>query len=511
MPCSPATVASGRADGRAPLRAVAVALAVVLALALACEPQGPGGVGAMVAPQPPPAVPPRPRAETAAAHVLTAPPGALDPLFQALAAAERGEAGGRVDVVVFGDSHTAGDYLTGRLRTALQARFGDAGRGFVLPGKPPIKHYHARQLRYGSDGRWQAALGGRRGDEEPFGLGGVRAESKDRRAEAWVETCTDCPSSGRVGRFDVYLLRRPDAGRLAYRIDGGDWREQSLRPAEGAAPGPDVLSIAVPDGPHRLTLRPGGGGAIELFGVALERDHPGVVVDSLGVVGRKLAHLHGWDWSVIGSQLVRRAPRLVVLQYGTNEVNEVDLDLGLLGQRYDELIARIHALVPDAALLILGPPDMALRPPAWCPTLASPPPPLRALRRGRGASLGEAPQPAQDEREVGEPEVPRVTGDVGVEAPAGPPDCLWTTPPVLPAIVETQRRAAARAGVAFFDSLAALGGRDLIDYYVHREPPLAYPDRVHFTQLGYERWADLLLAELLAGYEEWQRRGAAPR
>src|SRR5687768_6404006 len=138
---------------------------------------------------------------------LTVPSGALDPFFAALARAEVADPTGRAAIVVFGDSHTAGDHLTGLLRRELGGRFGDAGRGFVLAGRPPIRHYYQRDVRYGSDGKWAAELGGKRDAEGPFGLAGVRAHAEKKNATAWVESCEQC-GSDRVARFDVFYLRR---------------------------------------------------------------------------------------------------------------------------------------------------------------------------------------------------------------------------------------------------------------------------------------------------------------
>src|SRR4051794_38891068 len=101
---------------------------------------------------------------------LDAPPGTLDSLFTGLAAGERGDPGGRVDIAMFGDSHTAGDSMTQRLRQTWQHQFGDAGRGLVAAGKPPTRHYYQRDVRYGVSGDWKAAVGGKRGDSEPFGI-----------------------------------------------------------------------------------------------------------------------------------------------------------------------------------------------------------------------------------------------------------------------------------------------------------------------------------------------------
>ncbi len=429
-----------------------------------------GGVGGgdevATAADPPPAPPP----------ALTVPAGALDPLFAALALAERGDPAGRAAVVVFGDSHTAGDHMTGTLRRELGGRFGDAGRGFVLAGRPPIRHYYQRDVRYGSDGKWQAELGGKRDAEGPFGLAGVRAHAVKKDATAWVESCDQC-GSDRVGRFDVYYLRRKDSGALAYRLDDGPWQKLTTRleataMEERAAA---VLSVPTTGERHRLSLRPAGGGSIDLFGVALERGTPGVVVDALGVVGRRLGHLRSWDWDVIGPQLAARAPALVVLQYGTNEADDPTLDLVALARNHDEVIAQVRQHVPGAAILVLGPPDMAKRAGGKACDKLPPPPPVDEF------------------------------GDGGM-----PLECQWRTPPLLLQVIEVQREAAARHGVAFFDSLAAMGGAEQMDVFFRMEPPLAYSDHVHFTQPGYDLWGKRLLESLLAEYEAWKIRNSPP-
>lgn len=114
---------------------------------------------------------------------LDAPAGTLDRWFEVLAAAERGEPQGRALALFFGDSHTAGDSMTSRLRTTWQARFGDAGRGLVAAGKPNARHYYQRDVRYGASGVWRAAVGGKVGDAEPFGVGGIRVYGQRKGAQ----------------------------------------------------------------------------------------------------------------------------------------------------------------------------------------------------------------------------------------------------------------------------------------------------------------------------------------
>jgi hypothetical protein len=84
------------------------------------------------------------------------------------------------------------------------------------------------------------------------------------------------------------------------------------------------------------------------------------------------------------------------------------------------------------------------------------------------------------------------------------PECEWHTPGILRDIVAVQHAAAARNNVAFFDTFAALGGGEQMNQLAQATPPIAFRDRVHFTDAGYQRWADTFLAALLDQYARWK-------
>jgi lysophospholipase L1-like esterase len=428
---------------------------------------------------------------------LDAPPGTLDPLFRALDAAERREPSGRTLLVFFGDSHTSGDAMTSRLRVVWQNRFGDAGRGLVAAGRPKARHYYQRDVRYGASGAWRSAIGGTK-DPEPFGIAGLRVYGDKKGAQLWVETCAECKAGTAVTQFELLYHAAPDRGLLRYRVDDGPWQQLSAKTTQIEPPHPARHVIPVADGPHRLTLEHGGGGMLDFYGVVMERSRPGVIVDSLGVVGRRLSNLRSWDWSVIGEQLATRDPRLVVLQYGTNESDDTTLDLEAFAQQYDDMIRRIRAAAPSAAILVLGPPDIGVREGgAACDRMKPGKPGAGA---GAGAGVGTA-TGAGAGAGAG-------AGDAGVDDVI--PECQWRTPGIIRDIIAVEHAAAVRNRVAFFDTFAAMGGADRMDGWFVREPKLAFKDRVHFTELGYQLWADQLSNALLAAYASW-RRAAGPR
>ena len=426
-----------------------------------------GADAAIAVPGAAPAPPSIDASVAAAPGYLDAPPGSLDALFAALAAAERGDPTARVLWLFFGDSHTAGDSMTSRLRVTLQSKFGDAGRGLVAAGKPPTRHYYQRDVRFGTSGAWKASVGGHKADPEPYGIAGLRVYGQSKGASLWVETCADCQTGGRVAQFEILYYAAPDHGTMRYRVDDKPWQQLRTRTAAIEPPHPARQVVAVADGPHKLTIEHGGGGVIDLFGVVLERLRPGVIVDALGVVGRRLGSLRSWDWAVIGEQLASRDPRVVVLQYGTNEADDPDLDLEAMARYFDDTILRIRASAPTASILVLGPPDMAIR-------------------------------------EAGKP-----CDKMPADAPLIP-ECEWHTPHVLTEIIAVEHAAARRNRVAFFDTFAAMGGADRMHPWFLSEPRVAYKDHVHLTDIGYQWWADALSSAVLADYDRWRRSQSLP-
>ena len=101
--------------------------------------------------------------------------------------------------------------------------------------------------------------------------------------------------------------------------------------------------------------------------------------------------------------------------------------------------------------------------------------------------------------------------ELSAEESVLPDGCTWHTPPKLLEVIDAERRAAQKTGVAFFDTFTAMGGMDVIGGMIAQDPPLAYQDHVHFTGKGYALWADLLLEDLMRGYAAWEKRTVSTR
>ncbi len=280
---------------------------------------------------------------------------ALSGLFERLRRVEAREAGARARVLFYGDSIVAFDQVTETLRRRFIDRFGDGGRGFVLPVSPWMGYYQSDVARFPGS-RWMVSrVVGPTAPDNRYGLGGVAYQSSGE-AMALLGTATRGNHCKTASRFVLSYAAHPGGGELRYQIDGGPLQAVSTR-----APQPEdrFEEIEVPDGPHKLTIHTHGG-PVRFYGVEMLRDTPGATLDALGVIGARMRHLAQFDDEAWGVQLKRRDPALVVVGLGINDVSD-GVRLVKAFDDYEtfarDVLQRIHRHVPRAACLIMGPLD----------------------------------------------------------------------------------------------------------------------------------------------------------
>jgi hypothetical protein len=208
---------------------------------------------------------------------------ALDGFYAALKATAERKPQAITRVAHYGDSAVAADGITATMRRNLQERFGDAGHGFILIARGDM-HYIHRDIRHRSTDDWDIfPIMHRQLGRDWYGYGGVQFRSRGG-AQAAFETTDEGPIGGKVSRFEVFFQRHPKGGDLKVKVDDDAPETISTRHTtqEDA-----WQTFRVPDGPHRFSLQAAGRGEVRLYGVALERDVPGVVYDALGLVGAR--------------------------------------------------------------------------------------------------------------------------------------------------------------------------------------------------------------------------------
>lgn len=351
---------------------------------------------------------------------------ALTPFFDALEQLRMGRRQEPVRILHFGDSHVAADILTAEIRKRFQNEYGNGGAGFILPGNPFSTP--RRDARSGLSAGWRFEGIGRGGvSDGMYGLMGVSLSTELPGAGLWVEA--DC------NHFEILFLEQPSGGVMSVLIDG----KTIGRPISLKAPRPSLGSITIDAGTnevHRIEIHTAGGGEVRIFGVVAESRETGVVYDVLGINGARASRILGWNQSLFLKSVALRKPDLIILAYGTNEVTDTDWTVDSYAAGLREIIKSLRRVVPEASIIISGPPDRSV---------------------SDGAS--------------------------------------WRAAPRLSQLFNAERKAALACDAAFWNGSAAMGGPGSMNLWFSRG--LAQPDHVHLTRAGYLLLADRFFDDLI--------------
>jgi lysophospholipase L1-like esterase len=367
----------------------------------------------------------------------------LLPLYQALDALESGRSTGAVAMVQIGDSHTANDAFSGRMRTLAQARFGDAGRGMLPPGIP-FRTYNPAQVTVTATG-WHIVASMDAATAGPFGISALR-----QTADGPAEMTLHSNEPGGIDEIRVEALGQPKGGTIDAMPDSGPMVSFSTNNAHRTPVWLDLPNA------HGVTLRTRGDGPVDLLSWTALRHHPGVTYSNLGTIGATADLIGRWNPGFVIAELGRLHPALILVAFGTNEGFHDSLDVRAYQAAYAERLRLLHDAAPNAAILVIGPPDGS----------------RHASKAAEGACPGEGGR--------------------------------WTEPPHLAEVRGAQRQVAHAAGDYFWDWSAAMGGACSMQRWARTDPPMAAADHVHLLTPGYRATADLLFAEIMRGYARYR-------
>jgi lysophospholipase L1-like esterase len=248
-----------------------------------------------------------------------------------------------------------------------------------------------------------------------------------------------------VSRFELFYQRGRGSGPLELKVDG---QRKAVIETRASKPEDAFHLIEVPDGPHQLAIK-AFGAPVKLYGVALERTVPGVVYDSLGIVGAVGERLLGAEPEHIAGQIAHRDPDMLVLAFGGNESANAWLNIEQYERDLTKVVEHMRRGKPTMSCLLFGPLDQGERD-----------------KRGRVVTVK-----------------------------------------VLPKIVAAQRKVAGQQGCAFFDAFAAMGGEGSMGKWTKVRPKLATSDLRHATPAGYEVIGNMYYKALLEAFAAFGARG----
>ncbi len=395
------------------------------------------------------------------------PPHRLSHFFRRLAAIEAGEEGARARVLHFGDSHTASDHVSGRLRELFWERFGDGGRGYILAGHP-WEGYRQEYADYDMTGDWDTNTGLRSRSPGVYGMGGARIDTVTEDASFERAACDDCDWGDSFDRFSLHFLRQPDGGSFDVLIDGVlvDTFNSQYEHEEAS-----IVSWDLEDAPHHIRVRAHGDGIVSFFGTAADRSGGGFTWESIGINGAQLKQFLRFDDELVQAEIAARSPDLIVVAFGTNEAvsnrysvddmvadaDEFESEMQRYTEQTVEFLERALEASPDASCLVLLPPDFA-----------------------PSSTADRCDDHGFDDLE---------------------PACIRPALENLAGISQALRDAAEAVGCEAWDQQRAMGGSGGI--HVWSLLSLARGDGVHLRRRGYDRLTEQLYADLIEAYEAW--------
>jgi len=371
----------------------------------------------------------------------------LGAFHEAIAQLESGRARAPVSIMLLGDSHSAAPLFAGRLRELFGERFGSAGPGNLPPGMAQ-QQYRSALVSLGQSGLWNSYTARRATTDGPFGLNMYRLRAEESGA---FFTASSRETDG-FDRMEITLVRGPGTGAVRLQVDGCVYGPFATALAQSQA---QRMVAELYPGSRDIAVEAAGPN-VEFLGWSLWRNAPGVIFENHGVNGAEVAMLGNLEPSILAAELAHASPALIIVAFGTNEAFSNDWTQESYTAELTARLRGLRAAAPQASILVVGPPDSAVR--------------------GRPAP---APRPPPGQR------APRTAG------------CGWREPPNLAMVKAVQRRVASQLGLAYWDWSRLTRGPCGMHALSVRSPPLVQPDHVHFTREGYVAAAEALFRFLM--------------
>ncbi|BET95587.1 SGNH/GDSL hydrolase family protein [Xenorhabdus taiwanensis] len=261
-----------------------------------------------------------------------------DPNFALLTDKLRHSDTRQLHVVQLGDSHTAADFFTGKLRSLLQDRYGDAGPGFIPPMSIPGQRNALIQFSEDKTGWWLSSS--RKDNRADYPLGGFIAIPESAKSAIQLKFSSARGKYWLSALYQSHTATHIKTPFIAINLPAtqSEWHfspEQSI-------------SFPIDLYPQDTQLKIGGW--------LIKRQTPGIMLSALGINGATINMLDKWQPQWINT-LAQIKPDMVILAYGTNEAFNDSLDLVAYQKDLTAKIQDIRTAIPQAVILLIGPND----------------------------------------------------------------------------------------------------------------------------------------------------------
>lgn len=354
-------------------------------------------------------------------------------------------------VMHYGDSQIEGDRISRSLRNRMQNRFGGCGVGLV-----PIRTRKNIRSTVETDfsDNWvkYAYMDGKRPKSNQLGLLASKfmfskKPENEEMQHAWVrfkDTKMNYQRNSRIEQVSLLYRTQKRPMALELSLDGDSTILKKDLPPTAERLG--IENVALSAQYEKVSLFFGSKGQPEVFAVGLDCKE-GIAWDNIPIRGSSGVEFTKMNRDFLKAQIQQLGVKLIVVQFGVNVVPTVLDSYGFYERQFYRQLNYLKSISPDIDILVVSLSDMA-----------------RKNESGR-----------------------------------------YTSYPNVVKIRDAQKRAAFKAGCAFWDLYEAMGGENAMASWVNSKPALATPDYIHFNGRGARVVAEMLYNALMQKYEQFKK------
>lgn len=260
---------------------------------------------------------------------------------------------GQIRVLHIGDSHIQADMISGRIRNRLHslASGTNAGRGFVFPCSLAGTNNPVNIL-VESEGKWDGCRNVEKGRDCNLGFSGISVRTEEVNAKIKIRIAPWEKTTYDFDRVKIFHSFGDTSFVVALENFYADFEVE-----ENKALGYTEFRLSHPIDSLCIGFERDDSiqNSVEIYGVSLETDDPGILYHASGVNGAKAeSYLR---CNLLPQHLKALQPDLVIVSLGTNDVYADKFDRVKFAMDMNRLISLIKESCPETALLLTTPGD----------------------------------------------------------------------------------------------------------------------------------------------------------
>jgi hypothetical protein len=337
----------------------------------------------------------------------------------------------KIRIAHYGDSINWGDIITADLRQNFQSKFGGIGAGFQSVCSDDIAVKQTTKHTFNeADWEW-ASLFTRNLKNYTLGIAGTVAKSK---GNSWVKyEATNFKSSSKSFKtIRLFYNNAKNNCNVSYALNNG--AVQNLKLEIGL----NVKESDINSSGNATSVKLNFNSCssdVNFFGVSLENGN-GVYVDNFPIRGNSGVSIDDIPRNILSDFQKMLNYKLIILNYGLNIASPEQTNYTWYRNKMIKVINNLKQVFPDAAILLVGVSD-------------------KAIKKGT----------------------------------------KFVTDPSVLMVLNEQKIIVQQTGIAFWNSLEAMGGVNSMNEWVNQN--LALKDYSHFSDAGGKILADLLTDAIL--------------